>query len=440
MSIDLSQILSNFQIDALNTMQEQVIQMSTEKEKIVLLSNTGSGKTLAFLIPLLYRFTEPMFETQALVIAPTRELAVQIETVFKQMSTGYKITACYGGHKREIEENNLAQAPKIIIGTPGRLADHIRRGNINTKTITALVLDEFDKSLEFGYTEEIRFIMESLPNIDFRMFTSATHAIDIPAYADMDDAEICNFINEEAPDWEKIHYQILKTKADEKAEDLFHFLCDIGNRSTVVFCNHKETVERIAALIKERGIPAVYYHGSMEQRDRDAALNRFRNGSVTVLVTTDLASRGLDIPNIRYVIHYQLPHTEDVYTHRNGRTARVDASGNIVCMISGEEALRSYIKLDEFEEIELSASPVLPEKPKWVTIYFPHGKKNKVNKMDIVGFLTKVGELAKEDIGLVEIKDFHSFAAIRRSKSTAAVYNIKEGRIKGKLAKIEMQR
>lgn len=440
MNLNLQNILQNLGIESLNEMQVASMDAAQKHTQITLLSNTGSGKTLAFLIPLLQRFTAPEFQTEAIVIAPTRELAVQIEQVFKQMGTGYKVTACYGGHKREIEENELIQAPKIIVGTPGRLADHIRRGNIQTETVHSLVLDEFDKSLEFGYEEEIAFIMNALSNVRHKMYCSATEAVEIPAFATLEDGVTLDFVEDDTDDWDKVIYQYTRSAEEEKSEDLAKLLYDIGNRSTVIFCNHKETVERLHAFIKSKGLTAVFYHGSMEQRDRDAALVRFKNGSAPYLVTTDLASRGLDIPNIRFVIHYQMPHTGDIFNHRNGRTARMDASGTIICMLSGKETFRDYADEYEIQALDIPQEGIVPEKPKWVTLFFPHGKKNKVNKIDIVGFLSKIGGLAKEDIGLIEVKDFHSFAAIRRSRSAEVVHHIKNGKIKGKLAKAEVQK
>lgn len=432
--------LQNLQIAALNDMQRAVFEAAQSHDHLTVLSNTGSGKTLAFLLPLIARMQAPMFETQALIIVPTRELAMQIEQVFRKIGTPYKITACYGGHKREIEENNLLQAPKIIVGTPGRLGDHFRRGNIHTHTITDLVIDEFDKCLEMGYTEDMSFLIQSLPNLKKKIMTSATQAIEVPAFVGHTDALTLNYIKEETAEWEKIIYQVTLSKDTEKAQDLFHLLCQIGARSTIVFCNHKEAVERLSEFLKEKKIQNVYYHGSMEQRDRDAALAKFKNGSVNVLVTTDLASRGLDIANIRFVIHYQIPHTADVFTHRNGRTARMDASGTIICMLTGDYEKKPAFIQDEWPLISVDESYDVPEKSKWVTMYLPHGKKNKVNKIDIVGFLLQDDTLVKEDIGLIEVKDFHSFVAIRRSKSSAALHYLSKARIKGKIAKLEVQK
>ena len=211
----------------------------------------------------------------------------------------------------------------------------------------------------------------------------------------------------------------------------------MGNRSAIVFCNHREAVERTSTLLKEKGIVNVFYHGALEQREREVALCKFRNGSSNVLVTTDLASRGLDIPNIRYIIHYHLPATEDVFIHRNGRTARVEASGTAILILSPEEKIPSYINTD-VEEIHLTDINGLPEKPKWTTLFVAAGRKDKVNKIDIVGFLSKKAALKGEDIGLIEVKDFFSFVAVRKSKVGQALELIKNEKIKNKKIKIDV--
>jgi superfamily II DNA/RNA helicase len=435
---DLDQILANLNIEALNEMQEASISANETNANIVLLSATGSGKTLAFLLPILNTLDNQSKETQALIVVPSRELAMQIEKVFKQLGTGHKVTCCYGGHKREIEENNLIQPPALIVGTPGRIADHIRRENIKTKAIKTLVLDEFDKSLELGFQDEMSEIIEALPALEKRILTSATDAVSIPEFVGLENETILNFLSEE--DTLNNGLAIRKVISDDKDKlnVLFNLICYLGNRSTIIFCNHRESVERTSQLLWEKGIINEFYHGAMEQRDRDSALCKFRNGTTNILVTTDLAARGLDIPNIRYIIHYHLPLTEDVYTHRNGRTARMEASGTAILILSPEEKMPEYIK-EDVEEIKLELGTYeVPEKPKWTTLYLPHGKKDKVNKIDIVGFLTKKAELKKEDIGLIEVKDFFSFVAVRKSKVNHALHLVKEERIKGKKAKVEV--
>ena len=433
---DLKKILDNLKIDALNEMQIASLKANKKDEDIVILSATGSGKTLAFVLPVLENMDAGNKDTQALIVVPSRELAMQIEQVFKTMGTGYKITAAYGGHKREIEENNLIEPPTVMVGTPGRLCDHIRRGNITVDSITTLVLDEFDKSLELGFLEEMKFILGSLENVNKKILTSATDAPALPDFIGLKGPAKIDFLMP-GEDTEGLAIQTVFSNDKDKSETLFRLLCFLGNRSTIVFCNHREAVERTSHLLSEKGIYNEFYHGGMEQQQRDSALSKFRNGTTNVLVTTDLASRGLDIANIRYIIHYHLPLTEDAFTHRNGRTARMEASGTAILILSEEEKLPPYID-PETEKIALPKEAILPDKPKWATLFIAAGKKDKVNKVDIVGFLTNRGELKKEDIGLIEVKDFFSFVAIRKVKMNHTLHLIKDQKIKNKKVKMEV--
>ncbi len=433
----LPNILSRLNIDGLNEMQTASIAANEQHNNVVLLSATGSGKTLAFLLPILDLLDPENKKTQALIVVPSRELAMQIEKVFKSLGTWYKVTCCYGGHLRETEENNLQQPPALLIGTPGRLADHIRRGNITTDTIETLVLDEFDKSLESGFHEEVAFIIGSLPALKKRILTSATEAVEIPEFIGLKDPVKLNFLSgaDEVP--EGLAIKIVQSDEKDKLETLFKLICYLGNRSAVVFCNHRESVERTSEYLTQQTITNVFYHGAMEQQERDSALCKFRNGTSNILVTTDLASRGLDIPNIRYIIHFHLPQTEEIFIHRNGRTARMDASGTAILILSPEEKRPAYIAQDT-EKIILPETSVLPEKPKWSTLFIAAGKKDKVNKIDIVGFLGNKAKLKKEDIGLIEVKDFFSFAAVRKAKMGEALRLIKGQKIKNKKVKIDI--
>jgi len=434
--ISVENILTNLGIDALNDMQVQSLDTAANSDELILLSATGSGKTLAFLLPILTNIDKTDPNTQGLIVVPSRELAMQIEQVFKKMGTGNKITSCYGGHKREIEENNLVQPPAVIVGTPGRLGDHIRRGNITVDSIKMIVLDEFDKSLELGFLEEMQFIIDSLKNVDKKILTSATDAVEIPAFIGLKDPVRLNFLTGEEEN-ESLAYKMVNSDDKDKSVTLFKLICSLGNRSTIVFCNHREAVERTSNLLSEKGINNEFYHGGMEQQQRDSALCKYRNGTTNVLVTTDLASRGLDIPNIRYIIHYHLPLTEDAFIHRNGRTARMDKSGTAILIIGPEEELPGYIT-EEVENISLPEEDIIPEKPKWATLFIAAGKKDKVNKIDIVGFLSNRAQLKKEDIGLIEVKDYTSFAAIRKTKMNTALHLIKNEKIKNKKVKMDI--
>ncbi|MGZ8541985.1 MAG: DEAD/DEAH box helicase [Chitinophagaceae bacterium] len=432
-----SDILSRLNIDALNEMQTAAIEANEKHDNVILLSATGSGKTLGFLLPMLPLLDAENKKTQAIIIVPSRELAIQIEKVFKSLGTYFKVTCCYGGHLRETEENNLVQPPALLIGTPGRLADHIRRGNITTESIETLVLDEFDKSLESGFEEEMAFIIGSLPALKKRILTSATEAVGIPAFIGLKDPVRLNFLSGTGDASETLAIKTVHSDGKDKLETLFKLICFLGNRSTIVFCNHRESVERTSEYLTQQTITNVFYHGAMEQQERDSALCKFRNGTSNILVTTDLAARGLDIPNIRYIIHYHLPHTEEMFIHRNGRTARMDASGTAILILSPEEKKPPYIPADT-EEIKLPPTNLLPEKPKWSTLFIAAGRKDKVNKIDIVGFLGNKAHLKKEDIGLIEVKDFFSFVAVKKIKMGETLRSIKDQKIKNKKVKIDI--
>ncbi len=435
----LETILDHLGIKSLNEMQEAALAANNQTGDVVLLSVTGSGKTLAFLLPLISRIHPEDRETQALIVAPSRELAQQIETVFKSMKTGIKVTCCYGGHDREVEERSLKQGPTVVIGTPGRLADHIRRGTLSTRTISCFVLDEFDKSLELGFEDEMVEIIEALPSIKKRMLTSATESITIPSFVGLRMPQKLNFLTQGSELSGDLSIKTVLSPGKDKLETLFQLLCSLGETSSIVFCNHRESVERTGKFLLEKGLFNDCYHGAMEQKDRDSSMFKFRNGSVRVLIATDLASRGLDIPHVQNIIHYHLPLTGDVFTHRNGRTARMDASGTGFVILSPEEQLPTYILSERLSgQVELPAKVVLPRKPEWVTLYVAAGKKDKINKVDIVGFLSNKGQLQKEDIGLIEVRDFFSFVAIKQASLVQVLQQIKGEKMKNKKILIEI--
>lgn len=433
--MNIENYLERLKIKSLNEMQQQVSAAMDKQDKLILLSPTGSGKTLAFLLPLLQSLNPDEKLCQALILVPSRELALQIDGVIKQMQTGFKITCCYGGHKREIEENNLIQPPAILIGTAGRMADHIRRKNVDLSKVEFLVLDEFDKMMELGFVEEMKYIIGNLQGVNKSMLTSATFAENIPEFVNMENAELLNFLPEEKTKEDELRIFTLLSPEKDKLETLFQLLCFANNTSSIIFCNHRESVERTSHFLTENGLINVFYHGGMEQRDREVALTKFRNTTSDILVTTDLASRGLDIDNIRNIIHYHLPLEEAAFTHRNGRTARMGNTGNVYVIHSEEEKMPDFIT-EHASVFELPERLSLPEKPKWSTLFFDAGKKHKINKIDIVGFLSQKGNLKKDEIGLIEVKDFIAFAAVRKSKMNDVLQNIKDEKIKGKKIKI----
>jgi ATP-independent RNA helicase DbpA len=430
-------IIANLKIASLNKMQLAALEAAKDPGDILLLSPTGSGKTLGFLLPLLNALDPYNKGIQALIVVPSRELAIQIEQVFKQMGTGFKINCCYGGHSTKIEKNNLAHPPTVLVGTPGRLAYHIEHKNIETESITALVLDEFDKSLEFGFKEEMSFIIGSLKNLNRRILTSATAMTEIPAFTGVKNLRELNFLNNAAAKASGLKLKYLRSGDSDKTKILVALICKLQNKPALVFCNHRDAVERISVLLKEQGLEHGVFHGGMEQEDRERALLKFRNGSHRLLITTDLASRGLDIPEIEAVIHYQLPTTEDVYTHRNGRTARMHATGTAYLLLAGSDYFPSFITKEPEHEV-LPEKLVLPPKPMWSTLYIAAGKKDKISKMDIVGMLLQKGKLAKEELGLIEVLDHTSYVAVASAKIRTVIEHIRNEKIKNRKIRIEI--
>ncbi len=433
--MELQPIYEKLQIQEMNQMQKSTFQASENEQDIILLSPTGSGKTLAFLFPVLRNLEKNIYGIQAIIIVPARELALQIEQVFKNMGTDFKVTICYGGHDKKIEINNLTEAPAVLIGTPGRIAYHLKNNNFDPKTIKTLVLDEFDKALELGFEEDMNFIINSLKNISQRFLTSATAMDNIPKFVGLKNEKTINFLKlgEAKPN---IQLKKVMTIPEEKLETLFKLICKIGNKRTLIFCNHRDAVDRISELLKDKGIDRETFHGGMEQDERERALLKFRNDSIRILITTDLASRGLDIPEVESIVHYQLPPKEDAFIHRNGRTARMHAKGFAYLMMTEEENF-PFIKSNTPEE-NISEKYRIPAKTPFQTIYISAGKKDKVNKVDIVGYLIKKGELAKDDIGLIEVKDTTSYVAINRNKVKDVLKKLSNEKLKGKKIKMEI--
>lgn len=433
----IHKILSNLKIESLNEMQQAALKGGQSHKDIVLLSPTGSGKTLAFLLPLLSHLKTEVKGVQAMILVPSRELAMQIEQVFKSMGTGFKINCCYGGHDTKIERNNFLHPPAVLVGTPGRIVYHIERESFDTDSVKTLVLDEFDKSLEFGFQREMEFIINHLPNLSKRILTSATQGVEIPPFAGLKETEYINFLKAHVTP--QLDLKTVRAYDKDKLQALMALLAQIGHETTLVFCNHRDAVDRISTLLHEKGVIHDVYHGKLEQDERQLALVKFRNGSNRILITTDLASRGLDIPTIRHVVHYQLPHTIEAYTHRNGRTARMHADGTAYMILSKEETMPSFITAPA-PILDLPEEYTLPGPADWATIYISAGKKDKINKIDIVGFLIQKGGLFKEELGLIEVQDYIAYAAVRRNKIIAVLDKVRGQKLKNKSVKMVLQK
>ncbi|MEG1562981.1 MAG: DEAD/DEAH box helicase [Bacteroides sp.] len=429
--------LRHLKIEALNPMQKAAIDAACEDKDVILLSPTGSGKTLAFLLPLLATLNATTDAVQVLILVPSRELALQIESVFKSMNTLWKTCCCYGGHPIIEEKKSIAgNHPALIIGTPGRLTDHLAKQTFSTGTIHTLIIDEFDKSLEYGFHDEMAEIIAQLPGLEKRMLLSATDAEEIPLFTGMNETVKLDFLSHGQPEEGRLRLMKVVSPAKDKLESLYKLLCTLGSRSSIVFCNHREAVDRVSALLAQKGIYNERFHGGMEQPDRERALYKFRNGSCHVLVSTDLAARGLDIPEVEHIIHYHLPVNEEAFTHRNGRTARWDARGTSYLILHAEEQVPHYIPAG-IETVSLPAQASRPPKPLWTTLYIGKGKKDKLSRMDIAGFLYKKGNLAREDAGAIDVKEHYAFVAIRSTKVNQLLRLIQGEKIKGMKTVIE---
>jgi ATP-independent RNA helicase DbpA len=432
-TIQIQEILRNLQISSLNEIQEAALAVDPSND-MILIAPTGSGKTLAFLLPLLKFLDSTINGAQVLIVCPSRELVLQTAKVFGTMKTGFKINACYGGHSVQVETNNLSTPPAVLIGTPGRLVHLLRKKTFTTQSIKTLILDEFDKSLEFGFQDDMVYLTDRISKSATRILTSATQAIEIPEFAGLRSPVTLNFTGQKTA--AILTIKTVKAIGTEKSDTLYRLLCMVGHESTLVFCNQRETVESIRKMLSAKGLQHDIYHGKMEQDERERTLFRFRNGSIRVLITTDLASRGLDIPEIRHIIHYQMPQTHEAFIHRNGRTARMFASGTAYFILSEKEYLPRFIKEDT-SEISLPKKAQLPPMAEWETLYIAGGKKDKINKTDIVGLLCKKGRLTSKEIGLIDVRDYASFVAIQASKTASVLKLLANETIKKKRLKIE---
>ena len=432
--MDIQGILTKLRITELNEMQQHAAEAITSSDgDVVLLSPTGSGKTLAYLLPLVQLLDSTSDNVQALVITPGRELALQSDNVLKSMGCGLRSTACYGGRAAMDEHKVLKEVrPQIVFGTPGRLNDHLDKENILRYQIRYLVIDEFDKCLEMGFQAEMQRLIKSLPSLQRRILLSATNAEQIPQFVNMSKkGTLIDFLPEDEQTSERVTLYEVQSPQKDKLETLKQLLLSFGDESSIVFLNYRESVERVNSYLVEQGFTTSCFHGGLEQRQREDQLYRFSNGSSNVLVATDLAARGLDIPNIQNIIHYHLPESQEGYIHRVGRTARWDATGRSFFIINSQDHIPDYVEGDVVQYTAILSQSTEPALPRMATLYIGKGKKDKISKGDIVGFLCKNGGLKADDIGRIDVKDRYAYVAIRREKLKQTLHLVQGQKIKG---------
>lgn len=434
----LSLINERLGISDLNDLQKSVLKNIKISSSAIIYSPTGSGKTLAFSVTMLKALKN--FDTeklQAVIIAPSRELVIQISDVIRPIAPDYKVTSLYGGHNVADEKNSLQNVPSIIVGTPGRLLDHANRGNIDLTNVRQQILDEFDKCLELGFEEEMRKLLKKMPNLSRKILTSATILNEIPEFVNLREYVTLDFLESAENPSERTTVWQVKSEEKDKLAALRTLLYCIPQGKTIIFANYRDAVSRIYQNLKDNQISAGIYHGALEQMDREKAIAMFNNESYPILVSTDLGSRGLDIKEVKNIIHYHLPVSQESYTHRNGRTARVDKTGDVYILTHQDEQLPDFVTIDEtFNLPEKCEQKSIVNKNS--TLYFKAGKKEKISKADIVGFIANNSQIAPNEIGVINVYDHYALVAVPKQKAKAAVSQLLKAKIKGKKIRIEI--
>lgn len=439
----LQKIGSRHGVEELNSMQKAATQ--AKSDRVILLAPTGSGKTLAFAVPLATRLGQPGQGVQAVIIAPSRELVIQIAGVIRPIvaeeagasSGGYRTVALYGGHSMQEETASLAVTPDIVVATPGRLLDHLLRGTLDVAGARQLVLDEYDKALELGFHDQMRRIVKRMRSLRYVTLTSATPLAEMPDFIDLSQAKTIDYSQKSDAPRRRMRIELVRSADKDKLQALRKLLWSLPNGKTIVFVNHRESAERVYDFLIKEGLPVGLYHGGLDQLQREVAIDMLNNGTTPVLVSTDLGSRGLDIEAIRSVVHYHMPPTAESWTHRNGRTARVDADGYVYVLASEGEKLPDYIDFDG-EYVADDADNPDPIRSDTATIYINAGKKDKISRGDVLGYLVKQCDLEPSQVGKIVVKDHAVLAAIPSAKADQVLDSVASPKIKGQRVKITL--
>lgn len=425
-------------IEQLNDMQQKMMASASESRDIILLSPTGSGKTLAFTLPVMKMMKPSTGRVQCVVIAPSRELVVQIAGVMREVAAGLRVVALYGGHKVEDEVNSLKVVPDIIVATPGRLLDHAVRRNIDLLPVRILVLDEFDKSLELGFEEEMGKLIKRMKNVSRIILTSATSADMLPEFLNLNNPITFDYLGSNKSLRNRMRVHRVDSDGKDKLETLLTLLNNISQgeepEKTIIFVNHRESAERVYDFLRKQGASCVLYHGALDQRERETALALFNSWSRPILIATDLAARGLDVEKVASVVHYHQPLTPEAYTHRNGRTARVDEQGDVYVLIGPKEDVKEFVGFDDTYHLDAGKKGSL--RSRFMTLYVSAGKREKVSRGDILGFLTKECGVEGTDIGKINVYDHYSLVAVREGEVPEVLNRAEGKKLKGEKRKI----
>lgn len=425
-------ILAKLGIEKLNAMQLEAKTAIASESEVILLSPTGTGKTVAFLLPIIEALDPGCDEIQCAIIVPSRELAIQIEQVMREMGTGFKVNAVYGGRTGSKDRMEMKTRPAVLIGTPGRVADHLRREAFSAKDIKTLVLDEFDKSLEIGFEGEMKDILKLLPNVDKKVLTSATQGVHIPKFVGLRSPITIDYLGQRS---NRLTLKKVLSPEKDKLDTLLELIAHIGHGNGIIFCNFKDSIQRVSDFLAEHNISHGAFYGGLEQTDRERALIKFRNGTHQLLLATDLASRGIDVPEIDFIIHYHLPFRGEEFTHRNGRTARMNSNGTAYVLLYEKEEVPEFIGDIAVQELEKAN---LPESPQWSTLFISGGRKDKISKGDIAGLFIKQGKLPNEALGIIELKNDCAFVSVKTDEINALIPKVNNVKLKKKKVRVSV--
>lgn len=405
-------------------------------------AKTGSGKTAAFGLGVLQQIDSNQYQTQALVLCPTRELADQVSNELRRLARftrNIKILTLCGGQPLSAQRDSLVHAPHIVVGTPGRILDHLKRTSLDLSQLRSLVLDEADRMLEMGFRDDMDAIVGFTPARRQTLLFSATWPQGIIAISEHFQRDALAISTETVTELPAIEQSFYDVASHDKLPLLTALLSQQQPTSCVVFCNTRRECDEIAAALEQNQISALSLHGDLEQRDRDRVLIRFANGSCRVLVATDVAARGLDIKSLAMVVNLQLSYDPEVHVHRIGRTARAGEHGTAVSFVAPDEMARAHA-LEEYlqkplvwrDSANLKKHPVKALPATMMTLCIDGGRKAKIRPGDILGALTGEAGFSGDQIGKIDLTPTHAYVAIAANQAKSALIKLKQGKIKGK--------
>jgi ATP-independent RNA helicase DbpA len=429
--------------------QAASLPVSLAGHDLIAQARTGSGKTVAFGLPLLARLDPRRFEVQALVLCPTRELADQVAQELRRLARAednVKLITLCGGVPLRPQRESLAHGAHVVVGTPGRVLDHLGRGDLALGALATLVLDEADRMLDMGFAEDIAAIVQQCPTAPQRqtLLFSATYPDNVAALA-------ARYLK--APKEVRLAERAVSAAVDERfyevaESDRLHavgqLLAHFRPERTLAFCNTRQQCRDLVAVLQAQGIVALELHGELDQRERDQVLVRFMHRSCSVLVATDVAARGLDIAQLDAVINVDMTPDVQVHTHRIGRTGRAGASGQVFNLASLDEMGRvGRIEAEQGREAAwhplaelVPPAGAAPLRPPMVTLQIAGGRKEKIRAGDVLGALTKDLGLDGAAVGKIDVNDFSTYVAVRADVADAALRGLNAGRIKGRSVKV----